>query len=42
MKAFGFTVDNVADVARRVVRDGLHGRVGVSDQSIGHPHGHGG
>ena len=41
MKAFGFTVDNVTDVARRVVRDGLHGRVGVSDPSIGHPHGHG-
>ena len=25
-KAFGFTVDRVADVARRVVREGLHGR----------------
>ncbi len=39
-KAFGFTVDNVVDVARRVARDGLRGRVGVSDPSIGHPHGH--
>ncbi len=26
LKEFGFTVDRVADVARRVVRDGLHGR----------------
>ena len=41
LKAFGFTVDNVASVGRRVVRDGLRGRVGVSDPSIGHPHGHG-
>ncbi len=37
-KAFGFTVDNVVDVGRRVVRDGLHGRVGASDPSLGHPH----
>ncbi|HEY5435045.1 MAG TPA: transketolase [Candidatus Limnocylindrales bacterium] len=41
MEAFGFTVDNVASVGRRVVRDGLRGRVGMSDPSIGHPHGHG-
>ena len=34
--AFGFTADNVADVGRRVVREGLRGRVGVSDPSIGH------
>jgi transketolase len=26
-KEFGFTVDRVADVARRVVREGLHGRI---------------
>jgi len=36
--AFGFTAANVADVGRRVVREGLHGRVGTSDPSIGHPH----
>jgi transketolase len=41
LKAFGFTADNVASMGRRVVRDGLRGRVGVSDPSIGHPHGHG-
>lgn len=41
LRAFGFTVDNVASVGRRVVREGLRGRVGVSDPSIGHPHGHG-
>ncbi len=29
-KAFGFTADHVADLGRRVVREGLHGRVGVS------------
>ena len=29
-EAFGFTADHVADVARRVVRDGLHGRVGAT------------
>ncbi len=28
---FGFTTDRVADVARRVVRDGLHGRVPTLD-----------
>ena len=42
LKAFGFTVENVASVGRRVVREGLSGRVGVSDPSVGHPHGHGG
>jgi transketolase len=26
-KEFGFTVDRVADVGRRVVREGLHGRM---------------
>jgi transketolase len=41
LTAFGFTAENVASVGRRVVRDGLHGRVGVSDPSVGHPHGHG-
>ncbi len=29
-EAFGFTVDNVTDIARRVVHDGLHGRVGAT------------
>ncbi len=28
---FGFTVDRVTDVARRVVRDGLHGRIPTVD-----------
>ena len=28
---FGFTTDRVADVARRVVRDGLRGRIGTVD-----------
>ena len=28
---FGFTADRVADVARRVVRDGLHGRIPTLD-----------
>ncbi len=37
LKAFGFTAENVADVARRVFREGLRGRVGVSDPTIGHP-----
>ena len=37
LKAFGFTADNVAAIGRRVVREGLRGRVGVSDPSIGHP-----
>ena len=41
LKAFGFTADNVASIGRRVVREGLRGRAGVSDPSIGHPHGHG-
>ncbi|MHB8891428.1 MAG: transketolase [Candidatus Limnocylindrales bacterium] len=40
-KAFGFTVENVASVGRRVVREGLRGRVGVSDPSVGHPRVHG-
>jgi transketolase len=34
-KAFGFTADNVADVGRRVVREGLRGRVGAT--GAGHP-----
>ena len=40
---FGFTADRVADVARRVVRDGLHGRIPTVDgghfahQAGGHP-----
>ncbi len=38
-EAFGFTADHVADIGRRVVRDGLRGRVGVSDPTIGHGHG---
>ncbi|OGO57598.1 MAG: transketolase [Chloroflexi bacterium RBG_16_72_14] len=37
-RSFGFTADNVAEVGRRVVRDGLRGRVGVA----GDAHGHGG
>ena len=41
LKAFGFTAENVASVGQRVVREGLRGRVGVSDPSLGHPHGHG-
>jgi transketolase len=41
LEAFGFTADNVASVGRRVVHEGLHGRVGVSDPSIGHPRAHG-
>jgi transketolase len=34
-KEFGFTVDRVADVARRVVREGLHGRI----KTLGAGHG---
>jgi transketolase len=34
-KAFGFTVDRVADVGRRVVREGLHGRL----KTLSSPHG---
>ncbi|MBA2372669.1 MAG: transketolase [Chloroflexi bacterium] len=41
---FGFTADRVADVARRVVKDGLRGRIGTLDgghfggaRSGGHP-----
>jgi transketolase len=33
-KEFGFTVDRVADVARRVVREGLHGR--IKTLGVGH------
>ena len=41
-KAFGFTVDNVASVGRRVVREGLRGRVGVQGPVPGEPvHHHG-
>ena len=41
-KAFGFTADNVAAIGRRVVREGLHGRVGVSGPVAGEPaHHHG-
>jgi transketolase len=36
LKAFGFTVERVADVARRVVREGLHGR----QATLHDPHGH--
>ena len=34
-KEFGFTTDRVADVGRRVVREGLHGRL----KTLGLPHG---
>ena len=34
-KEFGFTTDRVADVGRRVVRDGLHGRL----RTLAMPHG---
>jgi transketolase len=34
-KAFGFTPDNVAAIGRRVVREGLHGRVGVDGPVAG-------
>jgi transketolase len=41
MKAFGFTADNVAAIGRRVVREGLRGRVGVSGPVAGEaPHHH--
>jgi transketolase len=41
-KAFGFTADNVAAIGRRVVREGLRGRVGASGPVAGeHAHGHG-
>ena len=41
-KAFGFTADNVAAIGRRVVREGLRGRVGVSGPVAGEPsHHHG-
>ena len=35
---FGFTTDRVADVARRVVRDGLHGRIPPLDGGHGGHH----
>jgi transketolase len=34
-RAFGFTPDHVAAVGRRVVREGLHGRVGVTGPVAG-------
>jgi len=34
-KEFGFTIDRVADVGRRVVREGLHGRM----KTLGSAHG---
>jgi transketolase len=38
---FGFTADRVADVGRRVVRDGLHGRIPTVDGGhFGHMAGH--
>jgi transketolase len=38
---FGFTVDRVADVARRVVREGLHGPIPTVDGGhFGHMGGH--
>ena len=36
---FGFTTDRVADVARRVVREGLHGRIQTLEAA---PHADGG
>ncbi len=36
LREFGFTTDRVADVARRVVREGLHGR----QATLHVPHGH--
>jgi transketolase len=40
--AFGFTVDNVSAIARKVVHEGLRGRVGVSGPVAGEPaHHHG-
>jgi transketolase len=39
MTAFGFTAASVADIGRRVVREGLRGRVGVHGPVAGeHPH----
>jgi transketolase len=43
-RAFGFTPEHVAAIGRRVVREGLRGRVGVSGPvtgEAGHGHGHG-
>ena len=40
LREFGFTVERVADVARRVVRDGLRGRIPtLSGGAVGHPTG---
>jgi Transketolase-like TK C-terminal domain len=39
---FGFTTDRVADVARKVVREGLHGRIPALDEGHGGHGGHGG
>jgi len=36
--AFGFTEDNLVRIGWQVAREGLHGRVGTSDATIGHPH----
>ena len=35
---FGFTAERVTDVARRVVRDGLHGRIPPLDAGHGGSH----
>jgi len=37
-EAFGFTPEHVTEIGRRVVREGLRGRVGVSDPAVGHGH----
>ncbi len=37
-EAFGFTTEHVTEIGRRVARDGLRGRVGVSDPAVGHGH----
>jgi transketolase len=36
MREFGFTAERVADVARRVVRDGLRGRIPTLTGPVGH------
>ncbi|MEI8334984.1 MAG: transketolase, partial [Chloroflexota bacterium] len=36
---FGFTADRLADVGRRVVRDGLRGRVPLPPTAVDHPAG---
>jgi transketolase len=35
MRRFGFTVERVVEIGRKVVRDGLHGRVPLPDQGPG-------